>query len=70
MRGWAVVQLDHAEEMGPSHVMYGTLDAKLEVRRTIKRAELTAFLYLTRKDIGPTVVHADNTGILDGLLRG
>ena len=39
-----MVQLDHDEEMGPTHEMYGTLDAALEVQRTIKRAELTAFL--------------------------
>ena len=37
--GWSVVQLDHDEEMGPMHGVYGTLDAELEVQRTIKRAE-------------------------------
>ena len=42
--GWSVVQLGHDEEMGPRHGMYGTLDAELGVQRTIKRAELTAFL--------------------------
>ena len=42
--GWSVVQLDHDEEMGPMHGMYGTLDAELGVQRTIKRAELPAFL--------------------------
>ena len=31
---WSVVQLDHDEEMGPVHGMYGTLDAELEVQRT------------------------------------
>ena len=44
--------------------MYGTLEAGLEVERTIKRAELTAFLCLLKK------VHVDNKGILDGLWRG
>ena len=39
--GGSAVQLDHDEEIGPMH---GTLDAELEVRRTIKGAELTAFL--------------------------
>ena len=39
--------------------MYGTLGAEPEVQRTIKRAELTALLFLLRKAIGPTVVHAD-----------
>ena len=37
-----MVQLDHDEEMEPMHGMYGTLDAELEVQRTIKRVELTA----------------------------
>ena len=41
--GWSVVQLDHDEDTGPMHVMYGTLDFELEEQRTIKRAELTAF---------------------------
>ena len=48
----------------------GTLDAELEVQRTIKRAELTAFLCLLRKAIGPTMVHVDSKGIFDGQLRG
>ena len=58
--GRPVVQLDHEEEMGPVRWMYGTLDAELEVQRTIKRAELIAFLCLLRKAIGPTMVHVDN----------
>ena len=61
--GWsmAVVQLDHDEEMEPMHSMYGTLDAELEVQRTIQRAELTAFLCLT--------AHVENKGIIDGALE-
>ena len=42
--GWAVVQLVYDEEMGPLHGMYGSVEAEVEVQRTIKRAELTAFL--------------------------
>ena len=42
--------------------MHGTLDAELQVLRTIKRAELTA--------IGPTMVHVDNKGIIAWLWRG
>ena len=64
------MQLDHDEERGPMHGMYGTLDAELEVQRTIKRAELTAFLCLPRKAVGPTMVHVDNKGIIQGLWRG
>ena len=56
--------------MGPKRGMYGTFDAELEVQRTIKRPELTAFLCLFRKAIGLTMVHFENKGIIDGLWRG
>ena len=36
--------LDYDEEMGPLHGMYGSVEAEVEVQRTIKRAALTAFL--------------------------
>ena len=36
--GWAVLQLDYDEEVGPLHGMYGSMEAELEVQRTIKRA--------------------------------
>ena len=61
--GWSVVQLDYDGELGP-------MDAESEVQRTIKRAELTAFLCLLKNIIGPIKVHVDNKGIIDGLLRG
>ena len=67
---WAVVQLDHDEEMGPLHGMYGSMEAELEVQRTVKRAELTAFLCLLKIVIVPIKVHVDNQGIVDGLRRG
>ena len=35
--GWAVVQLDYDEEMGPLHGMYGSMEAEFEVQCTIKR---------------------------------
>ena len=44
--GWLVVQLDHDEELGPIHGMHGTLEAVFDVQRTIKSAELMAFLSL------------------------
>ena len=65
--GWAVVQLDHGEEMGPLCGMYGSMEAAFEVQRTIKRAALTALLCLLRKVIGLIKVHVDNKGIIDGL---
>ena len=68
--GWSVAQLNYDEEMGPLRGMYGSMEAELEVQRTIKRAELTAFLFLLKKVIGPIKVHVDNTGIIDGLWRG
>ena len=38
------------------------MEAELEVQRTIKRAELTAFLCLLKKDTGSIKVHVDNKG--------
>ena len=46
---WSVVQLDHDEDMEPMHGMYGILDFDLEVQRTIKRVELTAFILHFRR---------------------
>ena len=68
--GLSVVQLDYDEELGPLLGMYGSMEAELEVQRTIKRAELTAFLCLLKKVIGPMKVHVHNKGIIDGLRRG
>ena len=62
--GWAVVQLDYDEEMGPLYEMYGSVEAEYEVQRTIKRPEMTAFLCFLKKVIGPTKVHVDNKGII------
>ena len=61
------MQLEHDEEMGPMHGLYGILDAELEVQCTIKRAEWTAFLCLSREIIGPTTAHVDNKGNINGL---
>ena len=68
--GWALVQMDYDEEMGPLHGMYGSTEAEFEVQRTVKRAELTAFLCLLKRVIGPIKVDVDNKGIVDGLWRG
>ena len=65
--GWTVVQLDYDEEMEPLYGMCGSMEAECELQRTIKRAELTAFLQLLKKVIGPIKVHVDNKGIIDGL---
>ena len=58
------------EELGPLHGMYGSTEAEFEVQRTVKRAELKAFLCLLKKVIGPITAHVDNKGIIDGLWRG
>ena len=65
-----MVQLDYDEEMEPLHGMYGSMEAEYEVQRTIKRADLTAFLFLLKKVIGPIKVHVGNTGNIDGLRKG
>ena len=65
--GWAVVQLDHDEEMERLCGMYGSMEPEFEVQRTIKRA---AFLCQQKRVIGPVRVHVDNKGIIDGLQRG
>ena len=69
-KNWDVVQLDYDEEMEPLHGMYGSMEANFEVRRTIKRAELTAFSCLLKRMIGPIKEHVDNKGIIDGPWRG
>ena len=51
--GWSVVQLDYDEEMEPLLGMSGSMEAELEVKCTIKSAELTAFLCLLKKAISP-----------------
>ena len=48
--------------MGSGADMYCSMEAELEIQRTIKRAELSAFLFRFKKVIG----HADNKGIIDG----
>ena len=42
------MQLHHDEVTGPMRGMHGSMDAELEVQRTIKRAEPTAFLCLLK----------------------
>ena len=46
---WLVVQLDFDEELELLYGMCGLMDAELEVQRTIKSAELTAFLCFLKK---------------------
>ena len=41
---WSVLQLDHDEESGDDARDVWNVDVELEVQRTIKRAEFTAFL--------------------------
>ena len=43
------MQLDYDEDLRPLHGMYGSMEAEFEVQRTIKRAELTAFLCFLKK---------------------
>ena len=50
--------------------MCGSVEAEVEVQRTIKRAELMAFLCFLERVIGPVRIHVDNEGVIDGLRRG
>ena len=47
-----------------------SMEAEYEVQRTVKRAELTAFLCILKKVIGSIKVHVDNKGIIDALRKG
>ena len=54
----------------PLHGMYGAMEAEYKVQRTIKRAELTAFLCFLRKVCGPIKIHVDNKAIIVGIRKG
>ena len=58
-----MAQLNYDEELRPLHGMYGSMEADFEVQRTIKRAELTAFLCLHQDSCG-------HKGIIDELRKG
>ena len=45
----AVVQLDYDEKTEPLHGMCYSVETELEVQRTMKRAELTAFQCFFKK---------------------
>ena len=68
--GRAVVQQDYDEEMEPLYGMYGSMEAELEIQRTIKRAELMAFVCFFKRVMGPIKVHVGNKGVIDGLRKG
>ena len=42
-RGWSAAQLNYDGELGSLHGVCGSMEAELEVQRTIKRADMTAF---------------------------
>ena len=56
-----MVQLDSDEEMGLLRGMHGSMEAELEVQRTIKRAELTAFLCLLKNEEGAVLPTSQST---------
>ena len=55
---------------GLLHGMYASMEAEFEVQRSIKRAELTAFVCLLKKFIGPNKVQGNKRRIIDWLWRG
>ena len=67
--GWSVVQ--HRSRRGDGDDAWDVMRHwSGEVQRTINSAELTSFLCYLRKALGPTMVHVDNKGLVDGLWRG
>ena len=68
--GWSVVQLVHDDKMWPRRGMYSTLDADLEVQRTIMRAGLTAFLSPLKDGRSHLGACGQHRGIIDGLRIG
>ena len=67
--GWAVVQMDHDEEM-VTIAWHVWLNGGRIRGSAHHQAELTAFLCLLRKVCGPIKVHVENKGIIDGLRKG
>ena len=65
-----MVQLDFDDFFFWLYGMYGSMEAEFEVQRTIKGAELSAFLCFLRKVSGATRMHVDNKGIIDGVWTG
>ena len=65
-----MVQLDRDGELGFLSEIYGAMEAEFEAQRTIKRTELTTFLFLQKKMMGLVKVHVDSKGIIDALWRG
>ena len=55
-----MVQLDNDDEIGHLLGMYGSVKAESEGQRTITRAELTAFLCLSKR-----AIHVKNKRIID-----
>ena len=50
---WSVVQLDHDEDLGSMHGMYGTLDPDLEVQRT---SRFPSFVTSAEEWISPQIM--------------
>ena len=68
---WLVsVAIGYDEELGPLHEMYGSVEAAFEFQRTIKRAELTAFLCLLVSKNWTHQSACRQQGIIDELWRG
>ena len=64
---WSVVQSDSGEDQEPSYAIDGTTMAEVEVRRTMKRVELWAFL----KALGCVDgLATDKLGVVQGLWKG
>ena len=67
--GWALVQLDQDMTEEPWSAIYGTMLAALEVQRTIKSALSWALTMAVASLIGPSTIHTENLGNVDGSWR-
>ena len=60
-----MVQLDYDKEEEPWYAVCGPVLAELEVQRTIKKRQS----YGIRRLVGPSTLHSESMGMIDGLWR-
>ena len=67
--GWAVVQLDYDTAEDPWYAISGTVLAKLEGQRTIKKTQLWDFTMTLAVLVGSSTIHTVSMGIVVGLWK-
>ncbi|CAK0829303.1 unnamed protein product [Prorocentrum cordatum] len=66
--GWAAMTING--EGAPTIQLWGPLSCQYSVQKTVKRAEMWAFLKVLEVVMPPCRIHTDHQGIIDGLARG